>query len=406
MALFVRKNCAKFTAGHLKAALNMAVPFTYHARNVPALSCVLIRADLAGAEVLASDVDSMIRVPIAAGVSDAFSVMCEAEHLRRLVNTIPSETIVEIEAGDGEDRRAFLLWPGARYRLLTQNPENFAHLKFEFSSEAAIQVVSVDSDDFRQTLAQVLPAVSTEETRYYLNGVAIVWLFGQNHLVATDGHRMAWAPLDNGRSFSSRLEGSPIIPRPIVARIAKSGALQPRSLAFSKSAPVVSIRCAGGVTITAKLIDGVFPDVERVIPKPAETDIVAEIERRPLRDSLRRMVSVMPSRARFVTMRFAEPCLYLGAQHADLQGTAERVGAYNAIQGGPIDIGVNAAYVLEMLERIQARDTGPARFRFKSPADPIFIEGERVRCVLMPARISIETPAGEIENSIPERVDA
>jgi DNA polymerase-3 subunit beta len=242
----------------------------------------------------------------------------------------------------------------------------------------------VAADALRRLVDRSRFAISTEETRYYLNGIYLHAAQSGDlpvlRAVATDGHRLARVemPLPEGA------QGMPgvIVPRKTVNEL--------RKLIEEVGAPVgigvseAKIRFSfEGATLTSKLIDGSFPEYERVIP--AHNEKIMDVPRQPFFEAVDRVSTITSDKARAVKLHIAEKGLVLSATSADTGTAQEEVEVtYSAT---PLEIGFNARYLLDILQQI---GTDVVDLHMADAAAPTLIrEGDSSPAlyVLMPMRV-------------------
>jgi DNA polymerase-3 subunit beta len=227
-------------------------------------------------------------------------------------------------------------------------------------------------------------AISTEETRYYLNGI-YVHAAQSNDLpmlraVATDGHRLARMeiPLPEGAA------GMPgvIVPRKTVIELRKllDELDQDVSVALSDT----KIRFSFGATVlTSKLIDGTFPDYDRVIP--TGNDRILEVECKPFAEAVDRVSTISSEKSRAVKLALDKGSLTLSATSAENGTATEEIEVRYAAQ--PLEIGFNARYLLDIAEQIEGDG---ARFAMADAASPTVVRDTAdasALYVLMPMRV-------------------
>ena len=227
-------------------------------------------------------------------------------------------------------------------------------------------------------------AISTEETRYYLNGIYIH--AGQAggirvlRAVATDGHRLARVEM----ALPAGAEEMPgvILPRKTVIElhklIAETDAPAQVSLSSSKVRFTV-----GDVTLTSKLIDGTFPDYERVIP--SGNDKVLEVDCKSFAEAVDRVATISTEKSRAIKLAMAKGQLTLTATSPDAGSATEELEArYTA---SPIEIGFNARYLLDIAQQIEGEG---AKFLMSDAASPTVVQDSAdasALYVLMPMRV-------------------
>lgn len=335
-----------------KSALGTALTFAREAvekRNtIPILANVAIEASPEPGKLSAraTDLDVEIALTFAADIGPDFRPF-----------TVPVGTLFDIvrkladkaeiafaAAGSGADAdlSAITVQSGrARFRLPVLPVTDFPDLKpgdMPFS-------IDVKPAALAAALGAVRFAVSTEETRYYLNGVFMHPCDAGVLLVATDGHRLAKRLLRTDASTA----GLPaiIVPRKTVDILGK---ILPKEGSITLSASDAKIRIAAdGVELTSKLIDGTFPDYVRVIP--AAQSQRAEIDSKALADAIDRVTTISTERGRAVRFTFADGRLLLTTSNPDAGEAEDEVPAEGEAQ---ITIGFNGRYVHDALGNLPA----------------------------------------------------
>lgn len=234
-------------------------------------------------------------------------------------------------------------------------------------------------------LEKVSPCISTEETRYYLNGVAWQYRDGTCRFTTTDGHRLA--SVNYGKPDDNEASMSVIIPRKTVQLlqsfgrgkdiVVSGGSLEKddyRFLEFSY----------GRIAIRSKTIDGTFPDWRRVVP--ADNKNVIEFDREQLRGALGKVTALASERGRAVRI-FADNDgkARLSIRNPDHGEASARTFAKWPAGTNTTEFGFNASY----LKQIVGKGSGPFRMRFENAGSPFLIEDndEETTRVLMPMRI-------------------
>jgi DNA polymerase-3 subunit beta len=227
-------------------------------------------------------------------------------------------------------------------------------------------------------------AISTEETRYYLNGIYLhAFSSGKQkalRAVATDGHRLARVemPLPEG---AENIPGV-IIPRKAVNELRKLIEETTGSVAVSLSDS--RIRFAfDDVVLTSKLIDGSFPDYHRVIP--TNNDKMLEVDRKTFRDAVDRVSTISSEKSRAVKLSVKNGTLTLSATSAEQGSATEELEV--KYEGAPLDIGFNSRYLLDIADEIEgdgmqillADSVAPTLMRDMADAQALY--------VLMPMRV-------------------
>ena len=259
------------TAGALASALKLVTP-VIRKNHLPILLCVKLEER----RITATDLDVTIRAPFAATkMRGALAVDYRSLGVVKLLAEDAPVSIVEIKGG------ALMTFPGGSYDLLTLPASDFPEFQRDGEWES---VHGNGATGLPRALAAVRFAISTEETRYYLNGVCLSKKDGETVVVATDGHRLAWQKAHV--PWPDRWDGI-IVPRVAVDHLVRLKQCDRIEVLFAletmrpnkegvsveKERPIALRVHAAGVVLTTKLIDGVYPDWHRVMPKglkPAE----------------------------------------------------------------------------------------------------------------------------------------
>jgi len=342
--------------------------------TIPILSNVLINAEDGKVTMVATDLDIEISEDTAAEVGSAGQVTAPAHVLYDIARKLPdgaqvslqinSENRLDVDAG--RSHFTLPLLPSGDFPKMTA--DGFTH-NFVLSSAELSRLI--DKTRF---------AISTEETRYYLNGIYMHAHDGALRTVATDGHRLALAEMDlpNG---ASGLPGI-IIPRKTVAEIRRL--IDGNDGDVSLSVSDAKIRFSfGSAVLTSKLIDGTFPDYERVIPKGNEK--VLTIDNKVFANAVDRVATISAEKSRSVKLSLEKDSLALAVNNPESGNAHEDL----MVDYGsdPLEIGFNAKYLLDVASQIEGRD---ALFYLDSPASPALVkdpEDEAALFVLMPLRV-------------------
>ena len=348
--------------------------------TIPILSNVLIEADesdaAAGLRLMATDLDLQINETVEANVTDPGATTVPAHTLFDIVRKLPEGSQVELIVAEG---RMQVNAGRARFTLATLPRDDFpviaeGELPTRFELPAAT---------LRQIIDKTRFAISTEETRYYLNGI-FVHVSDEAQPVlkaaATDGHRLArvTVPRPDGA------QGMPgvIIPRKCVGELRKlldevDGTVQV-SLSDSK------IRFGlGNAVLTSKLIDGTFPDYSRVIP--TANDKLLRLDPRGFEEGVDRVSTIASERTRAVKMALERDRVTLSVTSPENGTAAEEVPAdYGA---DSFEIGFNARYLLDILGQIEG-DTVEVHLA-DAAAPTLLRENDKAPAlyVLMPMRV-------------------
>ena len=346
--------------------------------TIPILSNVLIEASESGEiKLTATDLDLQIVETLAGEVEIAGSTTVSAHTLFEIARKMADGSQVQIHAADG---RMAINAGRARFSLGTLPRDDFPMIaegelptSFELPASSLVQII--DKTRF---------AISTEETRYYLNGIFLhVTDDGEPSLraAATDGHRLARVTLPR----PTGAEGMPdiIVPRKCVAEVRKlldeSG---DNNIQIDLSASKIRFTFDKAI-LTSKLIDGTFPDYSRVIP--TGNDKLLKIDPKSFAEGVDRVATIATEKTRAVKMALDKDKITLSVTSPENGTAAEEVpGNYN---DDSFEIGFNARYLLDILSEIKS-DTVELHLADAS-APTLIRENDKSSAlyVLMPMRV-------------------
>jgi len=345
--------------------------------TIPILSNVLIEADLdGGLRLMATDLDLQIVERVAAQVETAGSTTVSAHTLFDIVRKLAEGSQVSLAASEGK----MLVTAGrARFNLATLPRDDFPVI-----AEGELPTrFDLPSDVLKQIIDKTRFAISTEETRYYLNGIFLHVSDDAQPVLkaaATDGHRLArvTVPRPDGAAGMPDI----IIPRKCVGELRKLLDEVDGTVAISLSANKVRFDL-GTAVLTSKLIDGTFPDYSRVIP--TANDKLLRIEPKSLMQGVDRVATIASEKTRAVKLTLEHDKITLSVTSPENGTAAEEVpGQYSS---DSFDIGFNARYLLDILGQIEGdvvevhlADAGsPTLIRETDQASALY--------VLMPMRV-------------------
>ena len=312
--------------------------------TIPILSNVLLEATAEGAvKLMATDLDLQINEQVAAAVDQPGSTTVSAHTLFDIARKLPEGAQVSLSAAEG---RMAIVAGRARFSLGTLPRDDFPVIaegelptQFELPAETLKQII--DKTRF---------AISTEETRYYLNGIFLhVADDGSQPVLkaaATDGHRLARVTMPR----PDGAEGMPdvIVPRKCVAELRKLLDEIDGSVGVSLSATKIRFDL-GQAILTSKLIDGTFPDYSRVIP--TGNDKILKLDPVSFMQGVDRVSTIATEKTRAVKMALDRDKITLSVTSPENGTAAEEVpGDYTAL---PFEIGFNSRYLMDILGQIE-----------------------------------------------------
>jgi DNA polymerase-3 subunit beta len=346
--------------------------------TIPILANVLIRAGKGGLELKATDLDLEIVETVPAEVKQASATTVPAHMIYDIVRKLPEGAQVELQAAG--DRSSLQVRAGRSRFTLQTLPET------DFPDLAAGELphrFKLASVDLKRLVDKTQFAISTEETRYYLNGIYLHLVEDKTpklRAVATDGHRLAQVELPAPKGAA----GMPgvIVPRKTVAEIQRliEDAGEEVELELSPSKIRISL---GPVVLTSKLIDGTFPDYGRVIPLGNDKTLV--VDKADFAAAVDRVSTVSSERGRAVKLSLADGKLTLSVTNPDSGSATEELEVEYGSEA--LDIGFNSRYLLDITTQIEGEK---ARLKLADPGSPTLLEDSEpagALYVLMPMRV-------------------
>jgi DNA polymerase-3 subunit beta len=349
--------------------------------TIPILANVMISARDGHLTLTATDMEIAIVEDVAAtGIRDG-ACTAPAATLYEIVRKLPEGAEVELEQAGSDGQLALR---SGRYAtsLVVLPVEDFPSM----TAGTLAHRFSLPALTLRGLIDRTRFAISTEETRYYLNGIYLHAAESEGtkvlRAVATDGHRLARVeePLPEGAGAMPGV----IVPRKTVNELRKLLDEVTGDVEVALSDTRIQFK-AGPVTLTSKLIDGTFPEYERVIPR--DNDKVLRVSKKDFSDAVARVAAISSERSRPVKLSLARDLLVLSAASPE-QGTAteELDGEKVNYEAGPLEIGFQARYLNDITDQIQ----GDVEFRFADGAAPTVVRDAgdaSALYVLMPMRV-------------------
>ena len=370
MKLTIERAALLKSLGHVQSVVERR-------NTIPILSNVKLEAGDGAMRLNATDMDLDIVEEAVADVATPGATTVSAHTLYDIVRKLPDGAQVNIDGGGGQ---VILSAGRSRFTLASLSIDEFPVL----SGGELPHQFTVTAAELRGLIDRTRFAISTEETRYYLNGIYLHEADRDGtallRAVATDGHRLASVeiPLPAGA------EGMPgvIVPRKAVAELRKlideSGDEVAVSLSESK------IRFAfDDAVLTSKLIDGTFPDYQRVIPEG--NDKVMEVDCGVFAEAVDRVSAISSEKSRAIKLSLDGGTLVLSASSPEHGSATEELEV--AYDGDLLEIGFNSAYLLDVTRQIEGET---ARFTMADSASPTVMQetdDASALYVLMPMRV-------------------
>lgn len=369
---------ASIERSDLLRAMNHASSVVERRNTIPILANVLIEASDNRIEFRATDFDIELIDRTNGMVEAAGAITVSAQLLHEIVRKLPDGAMVQLHSNPVSGQLEVSAGR-SKFSLATLPREDFPLMAVsEYDSNFGIE-----ASDLRKLIDKSRFAMSTEETRYYLNGIYfhIAQKNGMNVLrsVATDGHRLAQVDVDCPEDAQNM--AGVIIPRKTVTELRK---LLDEDTEVAISVSETKIRFATAkIVLTSKVVDGSFPDYSNVVPSHNTKRV--EVDAKELAHAVDRVSTVSSERSRGVRLALSEDRLELTVQSPDAGMAQDELAvAYN---DEPLQIAFNAKYLNEIAGQI---DRENAVILLNSSSDPALISeagDETMLFVVMPMRV-------------------
>jgi DNA polymerase-3 subunit beta len=339
----------------------------------PILANVLLEA--AGGELLltATDYEIAVRASCQAEVLEEGSLTINARRFWDIIRELPEE---EVRLAAHKEHWAALECGRSSFRLAGLPAEEFPPLPSYQEKEA----LELPAQTIREMVAKTLYAVSTDETRYVLNGVLFKLEADTIEMVATDGHRLAQIVRKASEPVQEPCQA--VIPRKALHELSRLLEPETDSLRIVLQENHV-VFLLPRVVLVGRLIEGQFPNYEQVIPERCET--VLTVDRQQLLRSLKRVSLMASDKSKMVKLSLSPGGLKLASEETELGAAQEEMEA--DYQGQELEVGFNARYLLDALGAMEAEEVALSITEPLAPGLFEPLEAEHYKCVIMPMRI-------------------
>ncbi len=365
----------RIATDELKKALHRAQGIVERKATMPILSNVLLTATKGGVSVTAFDLDIGVVSEHPAEVAKTGSLTLSAKTLLDIVSLLPEAGLTLKKL---PNNYAELTCGNAHYKIVGMAPEEFPKLP----KEDTANLVKISGSTLLEMIKKTQYAISTDETRYVLNGVFFEPREGGKvRMVATDGHRLALVERELVGDF--KLKGGVIIPRKGLFELKRLLDEAPDAecqLGFAENSAVFK---KPGLVMVMRLIDGQFPEYQRVIPKEGEKQLL--VSRARVADALKRIALLSAEKSSAVRVSLSENLLRITANNPDLGEAKDDLDV--AYRGASLTVGFNAKYLLDVLGALDGDEVTLELGDEHSPG-VLHTPGDRsYTAVIMPMRV-------------------
>ncbi|HVQ62289.1 MAG TPA: DNA polymerase III subunit beta [Burkholderiales bacterium] len=343
--------------------------------TLPILSNVLLSRTDTHIEFVATDIEIEITTSMTVeGPGEAKKITVGARKLVDILRALPEGAEVQLVL---QDRRLQVKSGKSRFNLQTLSAEDFPRLSL---AEAATTSFTVPQKLLRALLGLVQYAMAQQDIRYYLNGLLMVIEDDQLKLVATDGHRLAYASRKVGGKNLARQEV--ILPRKTIIELSKLLDDSDDPVAIDLSAAQARFKF-GNVVLVSKLVDGKFPDYGRVIPQAQPKKL--KLDRIALLQALQRAAILTSDKFRGVRWVLGDGSLKISCSNTEQEEAQEELDV--PYKGETLDIGFNVGYLVDVLNNLDVAEIECGLGDANSSALFTLPDRSDFKYVVMPMRI-------------------
>jgi len=342
--------------------------------TLPILSNVLIEKQGDKLTFLATDIEIQITTSsqISGGEGDG-AITVGARKLQEILRSLPDSTEVSLKV---EDKRLQIKGGKSRFNLQTLPADDFPRMNL---AEGEVRKFQITQRAFRQLLGKTQYSMAAQDVRYYLNGLLLLVDGNELRAVATDGHRLAYACVGIDTDLPRQ---EMILPRKTVIELNRLLVDSDDVLDIALSSNQVRFSF-GSIVLVSKLIDGKFPDYERVIPALLKYHM--KVERQVLMQAMQRAAILTNEKFRGIRVVLGENSLKLIAANAEQEEAQEEIEV--DYSGEVIDVGFNVGYLLDVLNNVHAEVIQWSFNDANSSALITLPDNDQFKYVVMPMRI-------------------
>lgn len=354
--------------------LQVVIGIVERKQTLPILSNVLIEHQDGKIRFTTTDLEIQVTTSIEIEAKEALesSFTVGGKKLQEILKVLPDQSKISI---DIKENKAQIKTNKSRFSLQTLPAQDFPKLNNQLENAKKITLLQ---KDLRSLLLSVQYAMAQQDVRYYLNGVLLIVEGNKLKVVATDGHRLAY----NAGKITGQYEKQEIIlPRKAVVELTKLLTEDNEIVDLEFSQQQVKLTFSG-ISLITKVIEGKFPDYERVIPKYNNH---LKMERAEIQQALQRAAILSNEKFRGVRFVLTEKNLSVISSNSEQEEAQEEL--ETDYHGDALDIGFNVNYLMDGLNNINSNDI---IFSFGDPNSSILMttpDNNEFRYVVMPMRI-------------------
>ncbi len=319
----------------LLAALSAVVGVVERRHTLPILSNLLLEKKGGKLTLLATDLELQVSTQLDAPEGEDFAITIAARKLFDIVRALPDGAKLKL---DSKDSQVVVSAGKSRFTLQTLPAADFPRVE---TGAGLGEAIRLPQKTLKRLLQLVQFAMASQDIRYYLNGMLLVLDGNQLRVVATDGHRLSYAETQLDTAVEAR---EVIIPRKTVMELSKLLSDVDDAVELRIGANQVTLTLPGTELVT-KVVDGKFPDYQRVIPANQPRHLKAN--RQSVTQALQRAAILSNEKFRGVRLVMSDNTLGIVCNNNEQEEAADEIEvSYN---GDPLDVGFNVTYLLDGL---------------------------------------------------------
>ena len=322
--------------------LQTATGIVERKHTLPILANVLLESKGGKVHILATDLEIQIHTQGADNDKGDFQLTTNAKKLQDILRALPESANVQL---DLEDHKLTLKAGKSRFNLQTLPPADFPTMNI---SETTHTQFSLPQETLKHMINQVQYSMAVQDIRYYLNGLLLQVEGNQLRLVATDGHRLAYASTTIEAELAKQ---DVILPRKTVLELVKLLNQPKEAIQIELLDNQVRFQC-GDTTIVSKVIDGKFPDYNRVIP--LDNDKIFVINRATLLGALERSAILANEKFRGVRLQLSGGSLKISCSNSEQEEASEELEI--AYAGEALEVGFDIQFLMDVLRSVSSDD--------------------------------------------------
>ncbi len=349
-------------AATLRDAVNKLLTVVDRKNSRPILTNCLVKADKTKLELIATDLEVSAKLILPAKVETEGSVCINTKNLADILRELPNDEVsVGVESGNQLDLKCRSI----DYQLMVSSAEEFPQLTFSNNSTE----FKLKSKQVSLIIDKTSHAISTDETRLYLNGIFMQQLDGKLRSVAIDGHRLALLDTTEFIGGNKNLADGVIIPRKGVNELKKmADSYLDKDLTISMDESFMFVQANSDYYLSIRLIAREYPKYQTVIP--SKTAFAFTMDRNAILNAVKRIRILSNEKTNGIKFAITENELTISTKHPAMGEAVEKLSV--SYSGKPMEIGFNAKYLMDSLGVLN--DGSEVTFEFNNELSPVVIK--------------------------------